>query len=82
VDEDGIEEADDQVDLFVEVLFADRLKLFLAANGPFRLSDCTLTGEVVRNGFERDAAVAGDRPCRAKQRVGVDTLAGELDVST
>jgi len=62
VGEDGIKDVDDQVDLFVEVRFADRIKLFLATpGGPFRLSHFAVTDEVGCDGFERDAAVAGNR---------------------
>ena len=68
--DDGIEDLDDQVDLFVEFRFANGLKLFLAAlGGPFRLCYLAVTGEVGCNGIERHPAAAGDRPCRAKQGV-------------
>jgi hypothetical protein len=53
--------------------------VFLAAPcGPFRLSDCAVTGHVRCHGFEGNGAVARDGPCRTKQFVGVDAAAGEL----
>jgi hypothetical protein len=46
---------------------------------PFRLCDCAVTDEVWCDGFEGDAAVTGDGPCRAEQFVWVDAVAGECD---
>ncbi len=80
LDEDRIEATHDQGDLVVEVLLAGRIEVFLAAPcGPFRLCDCAVTDEVWCDGFEGDAAVAGDSPCRAEQFVGVDAVAGECE---
>lgn len=77
---DGIKVGGDQADLVVEVLLADGFEALLAApRGPFRLCDCAITGQVRCNGFERDAAVPRDSPCRAEQFIGVDALAAELD---
>jgi hypothetical protein len=77
---DGIEAGGDQRDLVVEVLLADRFEVLLAApGGPFRLSDCAVTGEVRCDGLEGDAAVARDGPRRAEQFSGVDAMVGELN---
>jgi hypothetical protein len=77
---DGVEVEGDQGDLVIEVFLAGGFESLLAAPcGPFRLSDCPVTGEVRSHGFECDTTVARDGPCRAEEFIGLDALAGELD---
>jgi hypothetical protein len=54
--------------------------VFLAVpGGPFRSSDCAVTGEARCDRLEGDAAVARDGPCRVQQFSGVDAMVGELN---
>ena len=43
---------------------------------PFRLCDGFITGEMWCNGFEGDAAVAGDGPRRWQEFLGIEGFAG------
>ena len=80
---DRIEVGGDQGDLVVEVLLAGGFEVFLAAPcGPFRLSDCAVTGQVRCDRFEGNGAVACDGPCGAEQFVGVDAVAASWTMST